>query len=344
MTQMSSNLQQAELPNTCQYTAKTRQGDYVVQVAWPLSWTEDRKPRKNDASTSILYVNDVLRWSTEPKTPQPDTTARKMKNRVLIEPSRYLVDGNAYFFTAVDVSRRIDFTNNTKTIVVGISYPPSEYVYDLYRRGPDLTPPSEDGQYEPIYYDNGEPQTHLKWGEADNFLAAIQHDIMPFVEKSLFGHLSFGEKSIRRGLFGHSYGGLFSLNALYTKPMLFDAIIAASPTIWWNKDSIVKFQEKNFRAGAQPVPGGSSPSLILTWGSGKAEFPDKDCAEGGAWNRHHCDAEEDPMEESMSGLVGRLRDSGRLKNIWTWKLQSEDHGSAAVAGLQRGMWQFLLGL
>ncbi|KAG6110333.1 hypothetical protein E4U13_005410 [Claviceps humidiphila] len=310
MTQMSSNLQQAELPNTCQYTAKTRQGDYVVQIAWPLSWTEDRKPRKNDASTSILY----------------------------------LVDGNAYFFTAVDVSRRIDFTNNTKTIVVGISYPPSEYVYDLYRRGPDLTPPSEDGQYEPIYYDNGEPQTHLKWGEADNFLAAIQHDIMPFVEKSLFGHLFNGDKSIRRGLFGHSYGGLFSLNALYTKPMLFDAIIAASPTIWWNKDSIVNFQEKNFRAGAHPVPGGSSPSLILTWGSGKAEFPDKDCAEGGAWNRHHCDAEEDPMEESMSGLVGRLRDSGRLKNIWTWKLQSEDHGSAAVAGLQRGMWQFLLGL
>ncbi|KAG6033905.1 hypothetical protein E4U40_004671 [Claviceps sp. LM458 group G5] len=310
MTQMSSNLQQAELPNTCQYTAKTRQGDYVVQIAWPLSWTEDRKPRKNDASTSILY----------------------------------LVDGNAYFFTAVDVSRRIDFTNNTKTIVVGISYPPSEYVYDLYRRGPDLTPPSKDGQYEPIYYDNGEPQTHLKWGEADNFLAAIQHDIMPFVEKSLFGHLSFADKSIRRGLFGHSYGGLFSLNALYTKPTLFDAIIAASPTIWWNKDSIVNFQEKNFRAGAHPVPEGSSPSLILTWGSGKAEFPDKDCAEGGAWNRHHCDAEEDPMEESMSGLVGRLRDSGRLKDIWTWKLQGEDHGSAAVAGLQRGMWQFLLGL
>ncbi|KAG5922923.1 hypothetical protein E4U42_005145 [Claviceps africana] len=311
MTQMSSNLQQAELPNTCQYTAKTRQGDYVVQVAWPLSWTQDRIPRNTDAPVSILY----------------------------------LVDGNAYFFTAVDVSRRIDFTNNTKTIVVGIGYPPSEYVYDLYRRGPDLTPPSADGKYEPLYYDNGEPQTHLKWGEADNFLAAIQHDIMPFVEKSLFGHLFLADQSVRRGLFGHSYGGLFSLNALYTKPTLFDAIIAASPTIWWNKNSIVNFQEKKFLAGAAPTPEASRPSLILTWGSSKAEFPGKDCDKDvdGAWNTGNCDPEEDPMEESMSGLVNRLQDSGRLKGLWTWKLLREDHGSAAVAGLQRAMWQFLLG-
>ncbi|KAG6036746.1 hypothetical protein E4U41_005496, partial [Claviceps citrina] len=203
MTQVSRNLQSAELPNTCQYTAKTRQGDYVVQIAWPLSWTADRVPKAGvaEADVSILY----------------------------------LVDGNAYFFTAVDISRRIDFTNSSKTIVVGIGYPPSEYVYDLNRRGPDLTPPSEDGQYEPLYYDSGEVIPNLRWGEADQFLAAIEHEVMPFVEGTLFGGVVTGEtghRVVRRGLFGHSYGGLFALNALYTRPGLFDAFIAASPTVY----------------------------------------------------------------------------------------------------------------
>ncbi|KAK2593566.1 hypothetical protein QQS21_008741 [Conoideocrella luteorostrata] len=309
MTQISHALEQAQLPNTCQYTAKTRQGDYIVQIAWPLSWCRDRKPPEDDIPVSILY----------------------------------LVDGNAYFFTAVDISRRLDFTNQTKTIVVGVGYPPSQYVYDLYRRGPDLTPPSKDGKYEPLYYDNGEPQTHVTWGEADKFLSAIQYDIMPYVEGTLFSHLPFTNKSIRRGLFGHSYGGLFSLNALYTKPALFDTIIAASPTVWWNKFSIVNFQEKLFR-DQPPAQDAPSPSLILTWGSSKQEFADGDCpdAGSGSWNNGNCDAEEDPMEESMAGLVVRLKDSEKLRALWTWKLKGEDHGSAAVAGLQRGLFQFLL--
>lgn len=254
-------------------------------------------------------------------------------------PFSYLVDGNAYFFTAVDISRRIDFTNNSKTIVVAIGYPPPyPYIYDLLRRGPDLTPPSKDGHYEPLLNSKGEPLSHLTWGEADQLLDFVENDIMTYVEGTLFSHLPLK----RRALYGHSYGGLFSLNAMYTKPALFDTIIAASPTVWWNNFSLVKYQEKLFREGKPPTKDGNKPSLILTWGSSEGEFPAKEgCRD--AFHRGNCDPEEKEMEGSMAELIVRMKDCGRLKRLWSWKLDGEEHGTMAVAGLQRGLFQFLLG-
>ena len=32
----------ARVPNTLEWLAKTKRGDYLVQVAWPLCWGEDR--------------------------------------------------------------------------------------------------------------------------------------------------------------------------------------------------------------------------------------------------------------------------------------------------------------
>jgi predicted alpha/beta superfamily hydrolase len=260
-----------------------------------------------------------------------------------VSPYRYLVDGNAYFFTAVDIARRLDFTNGAKTIVVGVGYPPPyPYIYDLLRRGPDLTPPSQDGHYKPLLNSKGEPLSHLTWGEADQFLDFIQHDVMAFVEGNLFSHLSLAEASPKRALYGHSYGGLFSLNSLYTKPDLFDTIIAVSPTVWWNDSSIVEYQEKKFREQPPTADGGRSPCLILTWGSGEEDFPPREkCPD--AFHRGNCDPEEKEMEESMAGLIARLKDSRKLRAIWHWKLQGEEHGTMAVAGLQRSLIQFLLG-
>lgn len=45
---MVAKMEHAHLPNTCQYTAKTDRGDYIVQVAWPLIWGEDRVPHKEE--------------------------------------------------------------------------------------------------------------------------------------------------------------------------------------------------------------------------------------------------------------------------------------------------------
>lgn len=54
MTQMTNALENGHLPNTCQYTARTNRGDYLIQVAWPLGWGEDRVQPKDDAPISTL--------------------------------------------------------------------------------------------------------------------------------------------------------------------------------------------------------------------------------------------------------------------------------------------------
>lgn len=147
------------------------------------------------------------------------------------------MDGNAYFFTAVDVTRRLEFTHSTRTVVVGIGYPNTKCVYD-HRRGPDLTPPTADGKYDIPLDGYGQPQDHLKFGEASIFLDYIKSDLMTHLHKNLFPQVPLATS--RKALFGHSYGGIFVLNALFTQPTLFNTYLACSPEIFWNDSSIEK--------------------------------------------------------------------------------------------------------
>ena len=43
------------LPNTLEYIAKTDRGDFLIQVAWPLTWNEDRmRPAEDQKPVSTL--------------------------------------------------------------------------------------------------------------------------------------------------------------------------------------------------------------------------------------------------------------------------------------------------
>lgn len=44
-------VQDAHAPNTCQSTVRTHRGDFLVQVAWPLKWNEDRTIPEDDKAT-----------------------------------------------------------------------------------------------------------------------------------------------------------------------------------------------------------------------------------------------------------------------------------------------------
>ncbi|KAH7176857.1 Alpha/Beta hydrolase protein [Dactylonectria macrodidyma] len=294
-------MEPAHLPNTCQYTAKTDRGDYIVQVAWPLIWGEDRVPQKEEPVNTL-----------------------------------YVVDGNAYFFTAVDVTRRLEFTNGGRTVVVGIGYPNKKCVYD-HRRGPDLTPPAADGKYDIPLDAYGQKQDHLPFGEASKFLATIETSIMPHVQDTLFPKAGLGAG--RKALFGHSYGGIFVLNALYTKPEAFDTFIAASPVTWWNHDSILKEQEPAFRARTEPVA--KPPALLLTYGSTTSEVKQADGEADKTFAARKAMAEDDKMTGVVAGIAERLKGSPHLRSVWTWKFEGEDHGSSSVTAVQQGIIKFL---
>lgn len=249
----------------------------------------------------------------------------------------YLVDGNAYFFTAVDVARRLEFTNSTRCIVVGIGYPPSKYVYD-WRRGPDFTPKSPDGKYEYPLDSNGNPRTDVKFGEAHLFTDFIQNEVMTHVEENLFPHIPLRKN--RKAFWGHSYGGILSLNTLFTRPTLFNTFIAASPTISWNKYFLVHNREAAFRGLEKPVD--PAPSVLITHGTGSQDLVQRPGESDEEFKNRKDDAELPGLREDTKGMLGRLADCPSIRNTWSWEFVGEDHGSAATTGVQKGVIKFLV--
>ena len=45
---------------------------------------------------------------------------------------------------------------------------------------------------------------------------------------------------LRRTLIGHSFGGLFTVNAVLTQPYAFDDFIAADPSFWWDQRRLIQ--------------------------------------------------------------------------------------------------------
>lgn len=64
-------------------------------------------------------------------------------------------------------------------------------------------------------------------GGADAFLSFIVDTLQPAVADA------FAVDPAAQVLYGHSYGGLFVLHALSTRPEAFSAYLAASPALWW---------------------------------------------------------------------------------------------------------------
>jgi predicted alpha/beta superfamily hydrolase len=75
-------------------------------------------------------------------------------------------------------------------------------------------------------------------GGAATFLSFMEKELFPFVEKN------FKADTNDRTLMGCSLGGLFTLYALFTKPLLFQKYVAATPAIGWDNAVIYQFEKK----------------------------------------------------------------------------------------------------
>lgn len=185
---------------------------------------------------------------------------------------------------------------------------------------------------------HGKPRTDLSFGEADVFLDFIQTEVIRIVETELFRDTLLDPQ--RRGLFGHSYGGLFSLNALFTKPELFSFVTAASPSISWSNYSLVSFQEEEFLKQAKVLE--SPPSLLLTWGSSAQELEPRKGESAASFERRKEEAEEPECADDAKAMAERLDACCTVGVVSTAYFPGWGHGGAAVVGLQRAVMQFLL--
>ncbi len=148
-------------------------------------------------------------------------------------PVLYMTDGNAVIGTAVDVMRaQANYPSGTNIghgVIVAIGYP-LDAAYDPLRRSWDLGPPP--GQTYPPFFENS---PEVKTGGAGEFLGFIEEQVKPIVEATHPIDRS------RQALFGHSFGGLFVLYSLFTRPSAFTTWVAASPSIYWENRAIDQF-------------------------------------------------------------------------------------------------------
>ncbi|GKU12515.1 ferri-bacillibactin esterase [Fusarium langsethiae] len=303
MTLVQNSQKHANAPNSCQFTLPTRRGEYLIQVSWPLCWSNERAPPENDTST----VSTV-----------------------------YIVDGNAYFFTATDIARRLELTHHTRVVLVAIGYPNKTSVFDKRRNG-DLTPEASDGIYSVPPGPDGKPSPG-PFGGASDFLDIIHNQLGPYIEETLFPNVPLN--SGPKALFGHSYGGLFTLNALFTQPDSFDTFIVASPSIWFNNKSIVHNQERDFQARVPPT--GRTPRLLVMFGGAEQTLIKLPGESDEKFDKKQKGALERKMKDNALDLVDRMKTSKNLRDVWQWEFEAEDHGGAAPCALQKGLFKFLL--
>jgi uncharacterized protein len=141
----------------------------------------------------------------------------------LAYPVLYMTDGDAHIrHTASTIEFLSRNGRMSEMIVVGITNTD---------RTRDLTPTKATGPNAAQF-----PTA----GGADNFLKFIETEVIPEIEKRY-------RVQPYRVLAGHSFGGLFAVHALITRPELFNSYVAVSPSLQWSDDATLKRAEEFFK-------------------------------------------------------------------------------------------------
>ncbi|HEU5049301.1 MAG TPA: alpha/beta hydrolase-fold protein [Gemmatimonadales bacterium] len=184
-------------------------------------------------------------------------------------PVLYLLDGEAHFHHATGVVQFLAAQGRIpQMIVVGVGNTD---------RTRDLTPPTED------------PRMSAAAGGADRFLRFLTDELVPHVDRT-YRTLDY------RVLAGHSFGGLFALHALVTRPSAFGGYVAISPSVWWNGQALAKAMpaflavNRDLRASLYMTTGNEGGEM-LTGAERLAEILERHAPKTLQWEFHHLPAE-----------------------------------------------------
>lgn len=150
-------------------------------------------------------------------------------------PVLYVIDGNAYFASFAETRRLLEYAEKGKALVVGVGYPTDE-AYDARRTADFLFPVPTAGP--PAQAKSDPTATNTA---RDKFLAFLTGKLRTEIGQR------YKIDPDRQSLFGHSFGGLFALHALYARPDAFQSIVAASPSLEWNVQDLLR-EERAFAA------------------------------------------------------------------------------------------------
>jgi predicted alpha/beta superfamily hydrolase len=183
---------------------------FVLVLASSSALAQYGGPAKLTIKSSVLGEDRTILVRTPPGY---DTNKRAY-------PVFYMTDGDAHIN---HTGSTIEFLSRngrmSEMIVVGITNTD---------RTRDLTPTKGSGE--------GANQFATAGG-ADNFLKFIATELIPEIEKRY-------RVQPYRVLAGHSLGGLFVVHTMITRPELFNAYVAVSPSLQWGDEATLKRAEE----------------------------------------------------------------------------------------------------
>lgn len=230
-----------------------------------------------------------------------------------VYPVLYVLDADFYFGIVSETVRFLPKPSSPhKMIVVGIGYPVNSSFETLGFRTRDYTPTKvDDGWYKEIMKVAPDLPEYVGSGGAPNFFQFIREELVPFI------HSNYRADRGDQTIFGHSFGGLFALFALFHEPDAFDRYIVGSPSIWWD-ESITFTYEADFAASNSDLP-----ARVFMAGGSLEEAPD------------------DPellMVTNVQKMAAALQDRNYENlELTTHIFEDETHFSVIPATISRGL-------
>ena len=233
-------------------------------------------------------------------------------------PVLYVLDGNAAFpsiaLMARTAARRGKVTGLHAPVVVGIGYASGDD-YDSAARARDYTPPAggKAGKGE---------------GGADLFLDFIELELKQLIQAAA------PIDPQRQALFGHSYGGLLTLHALFTRPAAFQTYISASPSIWYADRHVLS------EAAGLAAVRLSKARILLTVGELEQAVAPPSAKPD---DRAAVLARKRMVDEArdLAAQLDAQKQAYGLERVRFVELPRENHGSALFPALSRGLEFFL---
>lgn len=218
----------------------------------------------------------------------------------------------AYSFPLVRSIRNLrgrDGRNLEDFILVGL--PPQTGLSSKESRNRDLTP--TDPRLNPAH--NPRLYSTEHFGEAAAYRDYIERQVFPLIQRTYRADMS------RKVFAGHSYGGLFGSYVLLTRPGMFQHYILGSPSLWFDRRSIDRFEQEYARTHKD-----LDAKVMLYIGALETPGPD-------------------PRNLRDADMVGQMRQFERtLKgrgypglSVGSQVIPEEDHLSVFPATISRGL-------
>jgi predicted alpha/beta superfamily hydrolase len=150
-------------------------------------------------------------------------------------PVLYVLDGEWVFPIIRGTRAILDSEKELEDLII-VSISDADFTF----RYQDYTTSLSTSTDEKVNKRSDVPKGGLISGGADKFLTSMKTEIVPFVDKNY-------KTNSDRGIFGHSFGGLFAAYCLVNSDGYFTRFGISSPALWWDNEKLLNQAVTQFR-------------------------------------------------------------------------------------------------